>query len=152
SSGGKHCPRSLRPTQTKLAQRAVSCHRSNAGGFGGDQGFEIQDIEQQRFCQLHLQDIAFHPENRFGGKHNFPFPWGVDISGKFKIFKKLEIILPESLFSQKTEVFICERQCFERFENIIQTGKDDISSPEGDFSEKIVKTGGNAMKSIGKIG
>ena len=73
-------------TSPELHQRFVLNHRLDPSCFGGNQGLEIDNIEEGRFDQLTLSKRSFYLDNRLIGKDQVPFFSRANSQFHFEIF------------------------------------------------------------------
>ena len=74
-------------TSPELHQRFVFDHRLDPSCFCGNQGLEVDNIEEGRFDQLTLGKWSFYLNNRLIGKDQIPFFGRTNGQFHFKIFQ-----------------------------------------------------------------
>jgi hypothetical protein len=75
----------LGTAKTKFKHRVTLGGRADAGGFGGDERLEIDDVKDGRFNQLGFKYGCPNPDHRLMGKHDRAFRHTPDVAGKVKI-------------------------------------------------------------------
>ena len=80
----------VRSTSSELHQRFVFDHSLDPSGFCGNQGLEIDNIEEGRFNQLTLGKRSFYLDNRLIGKDQVPFFGRTNSQFHFEIFQVIQ--------------------------------------------------------------
>ena len=85
AGGGECAVDALGAAEAELEDGIASGGVADAGGLGGDQGLEVDDVEEGGFEELGLEDRAGDADERLVGEDDGAFGDGVDVAGELQL-------------------------------------------------------------------
>ncbi len=121
---------------------------ADAGGLGGDEGLEVEDVEKGSLDELGLEQGAADAKHRRVRKHGGAFRDGVDVAGELHLLEVVE----ESPFEERgsivarerfeeVDVSLLEADGAEVVDGFVESGGDGVAASEGILAEEEVEHG-----------
>jgi len=120
----------VRPAQSEFDHGIVQRGETDAGGLGGDEGLEIDDVEQRRLDDLRLQQWPAHAQERLLRKDDRAFEDRIEIAAPLQgaqIFQKRRVeercAIAAREGSEVSDLVICEREGIEKVDRITEPAR-----------------------------
>ncbi len=143
ATGGKAAIGALGAAVAELEDRRAGGGMADAGGFGGDEGLEIDDVQQGGFDQLGVEDGALDAEDGFVGENGGAFGDGIDVEGQAEsgemveeIFLKHRVAVFGAQGGEVVDFPGAEVEIPQPFEGWAESGGDGIAALERQSAEE----------------
>ena len=146
AAGGQSAVNALRAAQAKLDDGVAAGGQADAGGFGGDERLEVEEVEQRGFEELRLKNGALDAQERFVRENNGAFGDRVHVAGETQIAQEAEEGRIEQRLAvspwnrgEESEVGFGEMEVAEVFDGGGQAGGNGEPASEGGLAKREVE-------------
>ena len=146
AAGRKGAVDALGAAQAKLKDRLAAGGDIHAGCLGGDEGLEVDDVEQGGLDELALGQRSPHPDDRFVREGDRALGHGIDLDAQLKVEQVVEEVLAkEGLVviafeaTQVSDVAFAETKGGEEVHDVFQPADEGESPIKGVLAKEEVK-------------
>ena len=137
--GGAQGARALSASDPKLVERQALAGMGDAGGLCGDEGLEVERVEDHRLNELRLEHGRSHAQDRLQREDQLPFVAAQDVAAKPRVAQGLQEVCLKPLLTQELKRLLVKPQPLQLLQQVVQPRKHHEPRVEGRVAKHVVK-------------